>query len=272
MTGKRSSGAATTNPTLDGMSRIAFCAHFAEVAVDTRTGLVRVIRYLAVHDSGQIISPMTAESQVQGGVHMGLGQALFEEMDWEPITGRPYKTGYHFGETAEIFAECYGVEPAEMAPGVYRSMTGNRALAWGILAAAQRTGLPVRVMRSRVCQARPSICQGIATLPPSSSFSERPRVRSSSAFAAALGSNRGRSACGPAFRTSSRMTPVRLSWHFVTASGGPWITTCPPPALVLRKWLVCAPATAGESARPATSATRERESRLLVELTPLPAG
>jgi 2-oxoglutarate ferredoxin oxidoreductase subunit alpha len=56
---------------------------------------------------------------------------------------RALKAGYHFGETAEIFAECYGVEPAEMAPGVYRSMTGNRALAWGILAAAQRTGLPV---------------------------------------------------------------------------------------------------------------------------------
>jgi 2-oxoglutarate ferredoxin oxidoreductase subunit alpha len=56
---------------------------------------------------------------------------------------RALKAGYHFGETAEIFAECYGVEPAEMAPGTYRSMTGNRALAWGILAAAQRTGLPV---------------------------------------------------------------------------------------------------------------------------------
>jgi len=56
---------------------------------------------------------------------------------------RALKAGYHFGETAEIFSECYGVEPAEMAPGVYRSMTGNRALAWGILAAAQRTGLPV---------------------------------------------------------------------------------------------------------------------------------
>jgi 2-oxoglutarate ferredoxin oxidoreductase subunit alpha len=56
---------------------------------------------------------------------------------------RALKAGYHFGETAEIFAECYGVEPAEMPPGVYRSMTGNRALAWGILAAAQRTGLPV---------------------------------------------------------------------------------------------------------------------------------
>ncbi len=56
---------------------------------------------------------------------------------------RALKAGYHFGETAEIFVECYGIEPAEMAPGLYRSMTGNRALAWGILAAAQRTGLPL---------------------------------------------------------------------------------------------------------------------------------
>jgi len=56
---------------------------------------------------------------------------------------RALKAGFHFGETAEIFSECYGIEPAEMAPGLYRSMTGNRALAWGVLAAAQRTGLPV---------------------------------------------------------------------------------------------------------------------------------
>jgi 2-oxoglutarate ferredoxin oxidoreductase subunit alpha len=42
-----------------------------------------------------------------------------------------------------MFAEHYGVEPAEMAPGVYRSMTGNRALAWGLLAAAERTKVPV---------------------------------------------------------------------------------------------------------------------------------
>jgi len=56
---------------------------------------------------------------------------------------RALKAGYHFGETTEIFGEHYGVEPAEMPPGRYRSMTGNRALAWGILAAAQRTKLPV---------------------------------------------------------------------------------------------------------------------------------
>src|SRR5678815_3591663 len=41
---------------------------------------------------------------------------------------RVLKAGHAFGETAEMFAEHYGVEPAEMAPGTYRSMTGNRAL------------------------------------------------------------------------------------------------------------------------------------------------
>jgi 2-oxoglutarate ferredoxin oxidoreductase subunit alpha len=56
---------------------------------------------------------------------------------------RVLKAGHAFGETAEMFAEHYGVEPAEMAPGVYRSMTGNRALAWGLLAAAQRTDIPI---------------------------------------------------------------------------------------------------------------------------------
>ncbi len=56
---------------------------------------------------------------------------------------RALKAGYHFGETAEIFTEHYGVEPAEMPPGLYRSMTGNRALAWGLLAAAQRANLPL---------------------------------------------------------------------------------------------------------------------------------
>jgi 2-oxoglutarate ferredoxin oxidoreductase subunit alpha len=52
---------------------------------------------------------------------------------------RVLKAGHAFGETAEIFSEHYTVEPAEMAPGLYRAMTGNRALAWGLLAAAERS-------------------------------------------------------------------------------------------------------------------------------------
>src|SRR2546428_12189612 len=56
---------------------------------------------------------------------------------------RVLKAGHAYGETAEIFSEHYAIEPAEMAPGLYRAMTGNRALAWGILAAAQRSKIPV---------------------------------------------------------------------------------------------------------------------------------
>ncbi|GIX50348.1 MAG: carbon-monoxide dehydrogenase large subunit [Limisphaera sp.] len=58
---------------------------FAEVAVDTETGLVTVRKILVVQDCGLIVDPLTAESQVNGGVIMGIGLALYEErvMDWQ---------------------------------------------------------------------------------------------------------------------------------------------------------------------------------------------
>ena len=56
---------------------------------------------------------------------------------------RVLKAGHAFGETAEIFSEHYTIDAADMPPGLYRAMTGNRALAWGLLAAAQRSSLPV---------------------------------------------------------------------------------------------------------------------------------
>src|SRR6266568_1941718 len=56
---------------------------------------------------------------------------------------RVLKAGHAFGETAEIFGEHYTVEAADMPPGLYRAMTGNRALAWGLLAASQRSALPI---------------------------------------------------------------------------------------------------------------------------------
>ena len=54
-------------------------AHFVEVEVDTRTGKVTVLRVLAVHDAGRILNRLTAESQIYGGVIMGMNYALFEE-------------------------------------------------------------------------------------------------------------------------------------------------------------------------------------------------
>jgi xanthine dehydrogenase YagR molybdenum-binding subunit len=52
---------------------------FAEVAVDTETGIVRVERVVAAQDCGRPMNPKLIESQVQGGVLMGLSYALFEE-------------------------------------------------------------------------------------------------------------------------------------------------------------------------------------------------
>jgi 2-oxoglutarate ferredoxin oxidoreductase subunit alpha len=54
---------------------------------------------------------------------------------------RAFKAGYHFGETAELFESNYQVRPAELAPGVYTNVTGNTALAWGLVAASQQAGL-----------------------------------------------------------------------------------------------------------------------------------
>jgi xanthine dehydrogenase YagR molybdenum-binding subunit len=61
---------------------------FAEVAVDTETGIVRVERVVAVHDCGRPMNPKLIESQVQGGVLMGLSYALYEDRVLDRHTGR----------------------------------------------------------------------------------------------------------------------------------------------------------------------------------------
>src|SRR5204862_1255767 len=54
-----------------------------------------------------------------------------------------FRAGWNFGETTEDFAVRYEVKPAQMPPGGYRNITGNAALALGIVAARVRSGLPV---------------------------------------------------------------------------------------------------------------------------------
>ena len=65
----------------------SFGAHFAEVEVDTDTGAVRVLRYVAAHDSGRILNPRLAVNQVEGGVSQMLGFALTEQMLTDPGFG-----------------------------------------------------------------------------------------------------------------------------------------------------------------------------------------
>jgi 2-oxoglutarate ferredoxin oxidoreductase subunit alpha len=72
-----------------------------------------------------------------------IGKKFSKAPDIAEANVRVLKAGHAFGETAEIFGEHYSVEAADMPPGLYRAMTGNRALAWGLLAAAQRSTLPI---------------------------------------------------------------------------------------------------------------------------------
>lgn len=72
-------GRGNRGPNPDGHTLATFGAQFAEVEVDTRTGIVRVLRIVAVHDAGRIVNPTLAESQLEGGIIQGVGYALFEE-------------------------------------------------------------------------------------------------------------------------------------------------------------------------------------------------
>jgi 2-oxoglutarate/2-oxoacid ferredoxin oxidoreductase subunit alpha len=52
-----------------------------------------------------------------------------------------FKAGWNFGETAELFAHHYEVKKAALAPGTYRNITGATALAWGLIAGAEKAKL-----------------------------------------------------------------------------------------------------------------------------------
>ena len=53
------------------------------------------------------------------------------------------KAGYNYGDTTETFTTTYKVEKAKMDPGVYRSIMGNQAVTFGLIAASQKSGLPL---------------------------------------------------------------------------------------------------------------------------------
>jgi len=85
----------------------SFGAHFAEVEVDTDTGQVRVLRYIAAHDSGRILNPKLAINQVEGGVSQMLGFTLSEQMLTDPRNGVTLNASFleHKSPTLQDFPE-----------------------------------------------------------------------------------------------------------------------------------------------------------------------
>ncbi len=87
---------ATPRPTIEGRVRGAFGAHFVEVEVDTALGRVQVTKYVAVHDSGRLMNPLTAQGQIQGAAIQGIGMALHEQLLYDARSGKPLTPGYYF--------------------------------------------------------------------------------------------------------------------------------------------------------------------------------
>ncbi|MEV7843386.1 xanthine dehydrogenase family protein molybdopterin-binding subunit [Streptomyces cyaneofuscatus] len=85
--------------------RHAFGAQFAEVAVDTATGEVRVRRMLGIFAAGRIVNPLTARNQLVGGMTWGISMALHEEAVRDRNSGRHYApdlAGYHVATHADV--------------------------------------------------------------------------------------------------------------------------------------------------------------------------
>ena len=86
---------ATPTPSTQGMRRMCFGAHFVEVEADVQLGHVRITKYVAVHESGRILNPLPAKDQIRGAALQGVGQALHEDLLYDPRNGHPLTAGYY---------------------------------------------------------------------------------------------------------------------------------------------------------------------------------
>ncbi|WP_030902149.1 xanthine dehydrogenase family protein molybdopterin-binding subunit [Streptomyces sp. NRRL F-5126] len=90
---------------LANLERHSFGAQFAEAAVDIATGEVRVRRMLGMFAAGRVVNPLTARSQLVGGMVWGLSMALHEEAHRDPASGGLVGgdlAGYHIAANADV--------------------------------------------------------------------------------------------------------------------------------------------------------------------------
>ncbi|MEI7759749.1 MAG: xanthine dehydrogenase family protein molybdopterin-binding subunit [Thermoleophilia bacterium] len=108
-------GSGSRGPNPGGFVVHTFGCQIAQVSVDAALGEVRVERVVAVHDVGRIVNPLTASSQVEGGVLQGVAFALTEELVVDPTTGIPvnaYLDDYKIptiADTPEIVIDFPGI-------------------------------------------------------------------------------------------------------------------------------------------------------------------
>lgn len=145
---------------LPDLERHAYSAVFASVTVDPATGEVRVRRLLGMFAVGRVINPLTARSQLVGGMIGGLSMALHEEGVRDPVTGRHVNAdlaGYHIAAHADV-PDVEADFVADEEPGIPLGVKGvgeigNAGIAaaianavWHATGRRQRT-LPLRLDR-----------------------------------------------------------------------------------------------------------------------------
>ncbi|MEV6982011.1 xanthine dehydrogenase family protein molybdopterin-binding subunit [Sphaerisporangium sp. NPDC051017] len=146
--------------------RHSYSAVFAEVAVDPATGEVRVRRLLGMFAVGRVVNPLTARSQVVGGMIGGLSMALHEEGVRDPVSGRQVNAdfaGYHIAAHADV-PEIEADFVPDHEPGIPMGIKGAGEIGnvgtaaaianavWHATGRRQRT-LPIRL--DRVVEERP---------------------------------------------------------------------------------------------------------------------
>jgi aerobic carbon-monoxide dehydrogenase large subunit len=98
----------------------ANACHAAEVEVDAETGEVRILRYVALQDSGKLVNPLIVDGQVHGGIAHGIGNALLEWMGYDD-TGQPLTTSFAdyllpTAPTFPLFETQYHETPSPLNP------------------------------------------------------------------------------------------------------------------------------------------------------------
>ncbi|MEV0324315.1 xanthine dehydrogenase family protein molybdopterin-binding subunit [Streptomyces sp. NPDC050658] len=111
----------------------AYGVHGAAVAVNRETGKVTVEDYWTVHDSGNLVNPALAEGQIIGGVAQGIGLALLEEAQHDPVDGKPLAVtlqDYALPRTADVprITVEHLHTPSEIIPGGFKGLGEGGAI------------------------------------------------------------------------------------------------------------------------------------------------
>lgn len=134
-----------------------YATHGAQVAVDLDTGKIKVEDYWVVHDSGVIVNPMIAEGQMLGGLTMGLGSALHEQITYDP-NGQPTSATYldyivPLSEDVPDVVLEHVETPSQLIPGGFKGLGESGTIP------------PPAAIGNAVAAAIPEIAEHIITTP-----------------------------------------------------------------------------------------------------------